>query len=172
VNTISNENAQDSYFITKPGAFAKYGNPFTEDALDLAKAFVASLSYGMSKSPDSRGNIKALQALLGKLIAGRWVGPATAIGKDYTVLEFKKVVELRPDETHPSRFHMRLLKREIGEIALRVLNSGQGSDTVLLTGSSFERYVNPEKNRVITRKKQNAKSKRDMLDALRTLRTN
>lgn len=172
VNTISNENEHDSHFVTKPGAFAKYGNPFIEDALDLAKAFVASLSYGMNKSSYERGQIRLLKLLLEKLIRGEWVGPAPAIGRDYTVLEFKKVVEIKRSAQSSSRFYMRLLKKEIGEIALRVLSSGQGSEAVLLTGASFENYVSPERNRVMTRKKQNTRSKKDVMEALRTLRTN
>jgi len=63
VNTVSND-TENAYFITKPSSFCKYGNPFTEDALDFAKAFVASLAYGMNQSSSSRGKIVMLEALL------------------------------------------------------------------------------------------------------------
>jgi hypothetical protein len=63
LNEVSNEK-ENIIFITKPSAFNKFGNPFEEDALDLAKAFVASLYYGINYSPANRGNITMLHALI------------------------------------------------------------------------------------------------------------
>jgi hypothetical protein len=68
-----------------------------------------------------------LPALLGKLIGGGEIGPATAIGQDYRVLEVNRVVKLRPDATYPNRFFMKLLKKEVGELALHVLTQGNAS---------------------------------------------
>ncbi|MCC4229632.1 hypothetical protein [Zunongwangia profunda] len=170
VNSVSNEQ-ETSYFITRPSSFCKYGNPFTEDALDLAKAFVTSLAYGMHQSTSGRGKIKMLDALLKKLIAGYWVGPASAIGQDYQVLEYKRVVEIAQSGKE-GQFKMRLLKKDIGEIALKVLEQGNASEEILLNGSKVTTYTNPENNREILRKKQNSESKRDMVNTLRSLRTN
>lgn len=170
VNTVSND-SENAYFITKPSSFCKYGNPFTEDALDLAKAFVSSLAYGMNQSPSSRGRIVMLEALLRKMINGLWVGPATAIGQDYQLLEYKRVVETKPSKEKPGQFLMRLLKKDIGEIALKVLEQGNASEDILLNGSSVISYQKPETNREILRRKQAHQSKRDTINALRTLRT-
>jgi hypothetical protein len=169
LNTVSN-GKEVTYFITKPSSFSKYGNPLVEDALDLAKAFVASLSYGMIYSTTSRGKISMLSALLNRLIKGQWVGPATAIGQDYQILEYKRVVEIKPDKEYPGRFNMRLLKKDVGEIALKVLNFGNASEDILLHGSKILNYEKPEKNREIVRKRQTKDSKRAMIDTLRTLR--
>jgi len=165
-------NDQDSrIFITKPSAFAKFGNPLEEDAFDLAKAFVASLSYGMIYSVRERGKISALKALLKRLIDGHIVGSATAIGQDYNVLELKGVVQLIHDRG--SRFSMKLLKRDIGILALHVLESGDASEQSILTlhGSSVTGYNGPETKRVQTRKKRQTKESRiQIVEALRTLR--
>lgn len=168
-NKVANDN-QEVTFITKPSAFSKFGNPFEEDALDLAKAFVASLTYGMTYSSSGRGKISMLKALLNKLIAGYEVGPATAIGQDYRILELKRVIALRHDVG--SLYYMRLLKREVGVLALEVLNSGDASEQAVLSFKSgnVTSYVGPEANRELTRKKQNSESKRDIIEALRTLR--
>jgi hypothetical protein len=77
VSQVSNE-AESVMYVTRPAAFGKFGDPFTDDALDLAKALVACLTYGMTRSAQSRGRIMMLHALLGKLIRGGSVGPATA----------------------------------------------------------------------------------------------
>jgi hypothetical protein len=169
VNSISN-NSENAYFLTKPSAFSKFGNPFVEDIFDLAKAFVTALTYGMTRSPNTRGKIRMLELLMKKMIRGEWVGPATAIGEDYKILELKRVVEVKPEGKN--MFRMRLLKKEIGELALQVLTSGDISETSLLglPGANVTQYFGPEYNREIVRKKQNPQSKREVLDVLRTLR--
>ena len=67
-----------------------------DDAFDLAKALVAALTYGMTERSSGTGRIQSIDLLLGRLIAGGSVGPATAIGQDYRVLEEKRVVEIIP----------------------------------------------------------------------------
>ncbi|MFO0722828.1 MAG: hypothetical protein U1E65_03520 [Myxococcota bacterium] len=105
------------------------------------------------------------------LINGNWVGPATAIGQDYKVLEMKRVVEIKPE--HGSMFSMRLLKKEVGELALQVLTDGDASEQSLqnFPGASVSKYRPPEENRVIGRKRQNALGKRATRDILFSLRT-
>jgi hypothetical protein len=48
-NGVGNESGT-YYFVTKPAAFSKYTNAEIDDAFDLAKAFVTSLTYGMVSS--------------------------------------------------------------------------------------------------------------------------
>lgn len=164
--------SHNKVFITKPAAFSKFGNPFEEDALDLAKAFVASLSYGMTFSAHSRGKISQLKWLMQKMINGQSVGPATAIGHDYKVLEINRVVEITPSINYPSRFNMRLLKKDIGVLALQVLESGDSaSEEAVLFSSDVSHFTGPESKRVQTRKRQDRqKSNMDIVELLRTLK--
>lgn len=169
-NEVINDE-ESRIFITKPSAFNKFGNPLEDDAFDLAKAFVASLSYGMIYSSQGRGKINLLKVLLKRLIQGHEVGSATAIGQDYKVLELKGVVQLRHDRG--TRFSMKLLKKDIGILALHVLESGDASEQSALTlnGSSITGYNGPESKRVQTRKKKQTKeSKIQIIEALRTIR--
>lgn len=172
INEVSNSNESVS-FLTKPSSFSKFGNPFEEDALDLAKAFVAALTYGMKNSSSGRGRIQLLEVLLSKLIRGYKVGPATAIGEDYRLLEYKRVIELEPSSY--GRYYMRLLKKDIGIIAMEVLKQGGVAEQAVLNPkdiatSSITSYNGPEKTRVRTRKRQSINNKNDMIDILRTLR--
>ncbi len=84
-------------YMALPDAFQKFGRPFEEDPIDDAKALLASLTYGMTRSGTSRGNITMPIALLNALIAGRAVGPVAAIGQDYKELERRGVVSVFPD---------------------------------------------------------------------------
>lgn len=170
-NQVSNAK-ETKLFITKPDSFSKFGNPFEEDALDLAKAFVASLSYGINYSSSMRGRIEMLTKLLEALIAGREVGPAPAIGQDYKYLEVKRVVQIIPKGGN--FYSMRLLKKEVGELALQVMQKGNATETTLLTPSSnIVSYDGPEKTRRATRKKRQVKqSDAEVANMLRTLRSN
>jgi len=171
-NDVSN-NMETKTFVTKPSAFSKYGNPFEEDALDLAKAFVSSLYYGINFSTSGRGKITMLKALMNKLIIGYEVGPATAIGQDYQLLEYKRVIKLRR-VPNTSMFYMKLLKRDVGELAMQVLEFGDATEQTVVSASIYSgsvvNYVGPEKKRFNTRKKQNDQSKKSVQETLRTFR--
>ena len=123
MNVVSNE-AGDHVFITSPGAFHKFISPLVDDAFDHAKALVSALSYGMSLSSAGRGEIWGIDLLLGKMIRGGTVGPKLAIGYDYRALELERVVQII---NTPNGYYMRLLKREVGEIALQVLHGGNAA---------------------------------------------
>lgn len=169
VSTVSNVRETIEY-VTKPAAFNKFGRSDISDAFNLAKAFVASLEYGMNRSPAGRGRITFLRRLMEKLIAGQTVGPCTAIGQDYQVLELRGVVQVIPDGFRG--YSMRLLKRDVGELALQVLESGDASEQSLdvLPGSPLSQYQGPEPNRVKARKKADLEGI-DVRRALDTLRT-
>jgi hypothetical protein len=66
-----------------------------------------------------------------------------------------------------------LLKKEVGELALQVLTEGDASEQSLqdFPGASVSRYRAPEENRVQSRRKQNALSKKGTKDILLSLRT-
>lgn len=173
-NEVSNSK-ETVTFLTKPAAFAKYGNPFEEDALDLAKAFVAALYYGINFSPSNRGKINMLKLLMRKLVNGNEVGPATAIGQDYKILELRRVIQIRRDITFPNRYHMKLLKKDIGELALQVLETGDATEqtvmNAVITPSDVTSYVGPEENRVFNRKRQSEQAKEKIAEIIRTFRS-
>lgn len=170
ISVVSN-NVENVAYVTRPSAFSKYSANLVDDNLDLAKAFVSSLTYGMSRRDASEGRIAMLDALLAKLISGQWTNAATAIGQDYVALEMKGVVELRKGPRYGHE--MRLKKRDVGEMARLVLQSGDASELPLLKlpTASVTGYAGPETNRSLRRKDQAPESKkaiRDMVEVLRT----
>jgi hypothetical protein len=169
--SIVNNETENVAFVTRPAAFSKYGNALVEDALDLAKAFVSSLTYGMTKSYYARGRITMIEKLMKALIAGRWIGPVEAIGQDYRALEMKRVVQV--EQVGSRKFKMRLLKKDVGEIALQVIKGGDASDSALFAfpSATVTGYVGPELNRERHRRKQTVMSKKATRDIIMTLRT-
>ena len=170
VNVVGNDSGKN-YFVTRPAAFSKFTNSIADDALDLAKALVASLTYGMTVSSYYRGRIQMVTLLMNKLISGGTVGPATAIGNDYQALEYKGVVKVTPAEG--GMFTMRLLKPEVGRLALSVIQDGDitAESITQLPGAKVTEYINPEVNREVQRKNSTEAVKlkaRNILNEIRT----
>jgi hypothetical protein len=170
VNSVGNESGKH-FFVTKPAAFSKFTKTLADDAFDLAKAMVSSLTYGMTISAYSRGRIQMITLLVNKLINGGWVGPATAIGKDYQALEYRGVVEVK--ESGGGMFRMRLLKPEVGRLALAVIQEGGVTTETLssIPGATVTHYGAPEENREVVRKTMSEplkKSATALLDEIRT----
>ena len=170
VNQIGNEYG-NHYYITKPSAFNKFSSSAIDDAFDLAKAFVTSLTFGMQKSASSRGRITMIEALLRKLINGYEVGPATAIGRDYQILELKGVIKITESEKK-GQYNMILLKKDIGQMALKVITSGDASLQSLntLPSVTVTSYNAPETTRALERINQPEPLKRNIGEILSQLR--
>lgn len=171
INHVMNPSGEHG-FVTKPSAFHKFNDPLVDDAFDLAKALVAALSYGMMQSSHARGRIDMIDLLLRKLVNGGSVGPATAIGEDYRVLETKNVI--RVTKASGYGYFMRLLKKDIGEMARKVLITGDASAVNAVDRplpGSMTGYSGPEKTRADFRRAQIPESKRMTQDVLEALRT-
>ncbi len=178
VSVVSNS-TEEVGFLTLPSAFAKYSDSMVDDAFDLAKAFLSSITYGMTKSSYTRGQITQVDALLSALIRGESVGPVAAIAQDYKVLELKGVVEVKQG-TKTSFYGqarsgpmLTLLKKEVGELALQVIRQGDASEQSLtaLPSATVTKFEGPEQTREKVRRKQttaNPKATNDMLSILRT----
>jgi hypothetical protein len=173
INVVSNS-TEEVGFLTLPSAFSKYSSSMVDDAFDLAKAFISSITYGMTKSSYARGQISMVDALLSALVRGERVGPVQAIAEDYKILELKGVVEVKAGEKKGRTGPMlRLLKKEVGELALQAIRQGDVSEhsLVSLPSAAVTRFSGPEQNRERIRRNQrktSPKSTNDMLTALRT----
>lgn len=173
ISVVSNS-SENVGFLTLPSAFSKYSNSMVDDAFDLAKAFVSSITYGMTKSYHERGQIQMVDALLTTLVNGESVGPVKAIAEDYKVLELKGVVEVKQGAKNGRTGPMlRLLKREVAELALQAIRQGDVSEHSLnvLPTAAVTTFDGPENNRHKVRRRQikmSPKATNDMLSILRT----
>ncbi|SOD17649.1 hypothetical protein [Pedobacter xixiisoli] len=173
ISIVSNSKEEVGY-LTLPSAFSKFSNSMIDDAFDLAKAFVSSITYGMTKSSYVRGQIQMVDQLLSALVRGESVGPVQAIAEDYKVLELKGVVQVhtgtKKGRTGPM---LKLLKKEVGELALQAIRQGDVSEHSLtsLPTAAVTTFNGPETNREVSRRTQaanNPKATNEMLSILRT----
>lgn len=141
-------------FVTLPQTFGVYGGKFGMgvDCFHHAKMLLCCLTFGTVKSAWYRGKINNPVDILNSLLRGNEVGPCTAIGQDYVILEKEGVVSLRRAPHKPGeQYYMKLRKREVGELAKQVLLYRRTySDTgilVLPNPSPGHDYVNPQDKR-------------------------
>jgi hypothetical protein len=162
-------------YITSPNDFQKYGRPFEDDPIDDAKALLASLTYGRTRSDPYRGKITLPTYLLRALIAGDEVGGewgVRAIGEDYRELEARQVVQVTPRPRNRNRYTFHLLKKDVGELALTIVRGGAAAqEAVLLDGSAATAFKGPHKVRSEVREKNSITDKRFVAEALDRLRS-
>lgn len=160
-------------YLTSPDSFQRFGRPFEDDPIDDAKALLASLTYGMTRSSTRRGNITMPDALLRKLINGGEVGGDSgvpAIGEDYRELEKRQVVKVTPKRAN--RFAMTLLKKDVGELALSIIRGGAAAaEAILMDGSAARTFKGPAETRVQIRQKHTLIDNRFLTGALDRLRS-
>ncbi|MBU9705490.1 hypothetical protein KSP24_00945 [Paenibacillus sp. AK121] len=111
-------------FLTTPQIKGQgIGNfSLSEDVFHKAKILLSCLRFGQTKSTWGRGKISTLDKMmniLNKLLRGQWVGPATAIGQDYALLEIDGVIQTRPAK--PYGFEMKLRQLEVGELVRQMI---------------------------------------------------
>jgi hypothetical protein len=172
MNCVANPQEEVRY-ITKPGAFGKY-NAWEEDTLDYAKMLVSCLAYGMTRRGKTTGRIDSLYKLTNivtALIRGDEVGPSTAAGEDYRCLELANVIRTRKARSYG--FFMKLLKADVGEVALQVLTKGTSSPEALLElpGAPAASFFGPEHYRSAMRKRSVGTPNSKVTDYLQALRT-
>lgn len=170
---VSNSTESVGY-VASPNDFQKYGRPFEEDPIDDAKALIASLTYGQTRSNYTRGRITMPEALIQALVRGDELaaraGGIRAIGEDYRELEARQVVEVT--QRSYGRYTMKLLKKDVGELALTIIRGGAAAqDAVLMDGSPARAFKGPHASRNEVRLRNDLGDKRFVHDALDRLRS-
>ena len=97
-----------------------------DDVFHHAKMLLSSLRFGQLRSLASRGKIWDDPTLLvGAMLNKGQVGPCTAIGQDYAVLEAEGLIRTTPARDRVgTQFYMELRRREPAQIVLDLFESG------------------------------------------------
>ncbi|EKN3779350.1 hypothetical protein ACXKU5_001399 [Yersinia enterocolitica] len=169
---VSNSSESVGY-LTSPDSFQKFGRPFEDDPIDDAKALLASLTYGMTRSSHSRGNITMPSALLNRLIQGYEVGGqkgVRAIGEDYKELERRQVIKVIKKSN--GRYTMSLLKKDVGELALTIIQGNPAApEALLMDGDAVSSFKGPGETRKAIRDKHTINDTHFLVDALDKIRS-
>ncbi|PJN64563.1 hypothetical protein PAEAM_06490 [Paenibacillus sp. GM1FR] len=151
--TVSSEYGR-AVFFTTPQIKGHGVGGFTlqEDVFHKAKVLLSCLRFGEKSSTYSRGNISTqsmMMNIVNKLVRGEWVGPCTAIGQDYQLLEKDGVIETRRSSRINNTYFMKLRQSEVGKLAKQmislnkvILEAEENSSSILNAQPS--QYIIPE----------------------------
>jgi hypothetical protein len=93
-----------------------------------------------------------------------------AIGEDYRELEKRQVVQVVPQRNN--RFTMRLLKKDVGELAMTILSGNVAApEALLMDGSAARSFRGPAENRRAIREKHTLSDTAYVTSALDRLRS-
>ena len=128
-----------------------------DDIFHHAKMFLSSLRFGELKSSPSRGKIIDPVILVSSLLNQGEIGPCTAIGEDYVILESEGIIRtVRATSKPGNQFRMQIRRREPVEMVLNILESGSMIATDVRSIQSLEwpvQYAGPEAPRAIAAKR-------------------
>lgn len=100
----------------------------SKDVFHKSKILLSCLRFGQTKSSSGRGRIDTqskMENIVNKLVRGFWIGPCTAIGQDYQLLEIDGVIETKPYERDNRQYYMKLRQLEVGQLAQQMLSLGR-----------------------------------------------
>jgi hypothetical protein len=147
-----------------------------DDIFHHSKMLLSSLRFGEIRSSQYRGRIQDPYVLVNVLLERDRVGPCTAIGEDYTILESEGVIKtVRADDRLGRQFYMELRRREPAEIVMNLLKSGSRGiverDRAIRNLELPLKYTSPEVTRPLAARqtaKHSPELMRRFLEAIRT----
>lgn len=145
------------------------------DVFNHAKLLLSSLRYGEYKSVSSRGAIytsSKMMNIINKLLRGEWVGPCTAIGEDYKLLEFDGVISVQP---YNGMYKMKLRQLEVGRLVKQMLEHNMVLNDSVNEIDVFSNlptgYISPEERRKVIQAERTAPVKEIQEKFIASIRT-
>lgn len=94
---------------------------YNEDILDDVKLFIASIRFGENYTNYS--TLNQTEQFISALINRDRVGPHSANGTDYTLLESRGIIKV--EHAYNDRYYMKLLRKDVAEQALNIIRSDE-----------------------------------------------
>jgi hypothetical protein len=107
-------------FLTTPHLYGELAATQGKDVCDRIRLFLDSIRHGQHYGQWYTGRIQDPVTLLGKLIDTGEIGPCTAIGKDYVLVERAGVVKVKPS-AKPGQYIMKLVQKDTVETIRDIL---------------------------------------------------
>lgn len=121
--TVSSEFGEATFYTTPQIKGQGVGTfKLSDDVFHKAKILLSCLRFGQMKSTYGRGRISTKDKMLNiinKLLRGEWVGPCTAIGQDYQLLELDGVIVTNPRGF--GMYDMKLRQIEVGRLVKQMI---------------------------------------------------
>lgn len=121
--TVKSRFGEATFYTTPQLRGQGVGNfNLSTDVFHKAKILLSCLRFGQLRSVNGRGKIRTSDMMLNiinRLIAGGYVGPCTAIGQDYQLLELDGVIATVPASN--GMYYMILRQKEVGTLVKQMI---------------------------------------------------
>jgi hypothetical protein len=143
-------NDRSREFLTTPHLYGELAAMQGKDVCDRIRLFLDSIRHGEHYGEWYTGRIADPTRLLSKLIDSGEIGPCTAIGRDYQLVEKSGVVNVRPSSLRRGQFIMELVQEDtvrlVRDILLQKESYSMGTSAV--TGACNQTdFVSAESSR-------------------------
>jgi hypothetical protein len=120
-------------FLTTPHLYGELAATHGRDVCDRIRLFLDSIRHGQHYGQWYTGRIKDPVTLLGKLIDTGEIGPCTAIGRDYVLVERAGVVKVKQSSIRPGQFEMHVVQKDTIELIRNILEKKERPPEMSLT---------------------------------------
>jgi hypothetical protein len=127
---------ENRVFLTTPHLYGEVAAAHGKDVCDRVRLFLDSIRHGQHYGKWYTGKITSPGRLLEKLLSTGEIGPCTAIGKDYQLVEKAGVVNVRPSPTKPGQFTMHLVQDDTVRTVKDVIAQETAGFTGVVTPST------------------------------------
>jgi hypothetical protein len=148
---IVSKDGGSNRFLTTPHLYGEIAANHGRDVCDRIRLFLDSIRHGQHYGRWHTGKITDPVRLLSKLIDAHEIGPCTAIGNDYILVEKAGIVNVKPSSYKAGQFTMHLVQKDtVGLIRDMLVQAeppnGLGMYSNLKTVSQ-DRFVSSEQAR-------------------------
>jgi hypothetical protein len=109
---ITSADGQTREFLTTPHIYGELAVTQGKDVCDRIRLFLDSIRHGEYFGDWYTGKITDPARLLSKLIDKHQIGPCTAIGRDYQLVEKAGIVNVKPSTSKSGQFVMELVQKD------------------------------------------------------------
>jgi hypothetical protein len=99
-------------FLTTPHIYGELAATQGKDVCDRIRLFLDSIRHGEHYGNWYTGRINEPAVLLSKLVNSREIGPCTAIGRDYQLVEKAGIINVKESSRKPGQFVMQLVQND------------------------------------------------------------
>ncbi|HJT30527.1 MAG TPA: hypothetical protein VJ783_00565 [Pirellulales bacterium] len=162
-------------FLTTPHLYGELAAAHGRDVCDRVRLFLDSIRHGQHFGQWHTGRIRDPVVLLEKLLNNGEIGPCTAIGNDYVLVEKAGVVTVKPSRYKAGQFVMELVQSDTVRLIRDILQQPHGLSGVAgvpgVGAMGQDRFVSSEQSRAKAGElpEQMREAEAEMLKSLREI---
>jgi len=151
---IATRDGQIAAYLTTPHLYGEMAATHGNDVCDRIRLFLDSIRHGQYCGDWYTGRIQDPVILLDALLNRGKIGPCSAIGTDYIMVEKAGIVNTKESKVRPGRFYMHPVQddtvRLVRDIAENPMYAGTISSSVSFSAAIHDRFISAEETRAQT----------------------